>query len=251
MKNNKKIMFSLFILAILICLSFLYFSESDQNRLVRAYKYDNSLLCNLIINQSVRTKCVAVIGKDFTLCDRIPDDYEAFFCYLGVAEKNGNSEFGVDLMEAVTNRCNKNIPRDRDFFRSQGINLTYDELKARCSNGASFYAGYFFEYLALRNNDLRMCEKIDGAMKDDCTQVVNGNMSYLCKYQDDNPDLCLAAKAKGDSRICEGRDRCYLGVVSLTGNTSFCGLIKDKLTQEGCYLYFLEPPGLRKMNKDN
>ena len=234
----------IFFIVLMMFLVVLYFTDSDRGRLAKAYRLDNSLLCNLIINYSVRTKCIAVIDTNFLLCDSIADDNDAYLCYLGVAVRRGDPAFDVDLIAAIKSRCYKSIPAQRDFLQRRGINKTGEELREGCSSTGLAYADYFYQYFAFRNSDMNLCVKInDDFLRYHCTQVIIENRSFLCEH---HPDLCFYKR--GDDGFCISKgDACYLQVAILTGDIPLCRFIEKTSIQDECYLYFLEPPPLRCM----
>lgn len=215
MGRIKKIFFIFLIFAGLIGL--LFFSESDTTRLVRAYRYNNPLLCNLVLDGNMRIRCTAVIEKDFGQCDKIDKrDLQSFSCYFGVALNKGDLAAGDEFSDLM----------------AKEYNTSYEPIKE-----------LFMYHLAFKLGNSSLCSKANSDRRDYCFQAIDNNVSYLCSLQ--FPDICNAAYAvrNDDLGFCRDRgDLCYANTAFLLGDRKICDRIASTEIMNDCYLELTDYP---------
>jgi len=228
------------LLVLLIAVGLLYFSESDTTRLVRAYKYDNPLLCNFVIDGDTRTRCMAVINKDIRLCDNIRDISQVPYCYIGVGMNKVDPGYVKDIAGLILQKCYERIPSEIDVTHQSDPSVTEDKMKEECNTSSMLLKKRLLCQLAYKLRNSSLCAECDST-EDYCLAALSGNTSYLCSIE--LPDVCNAAFGGKNAGFCVSRgDSCYINTAILMGDRKICDKIRDRDILNDCYLELTDSP---------
>lgn len=230
------------VLVIITTLLALYFSESDQDRLARAYHYNDYLFCGLVINHDMKLRCTAVLTANYLPCDRIGDDYQAQLCYYAVAmKKRGPHE--VDTMDANYKKwCYDSIPLRMENGPpwEKELNYSVENYRKGCDYEALFLKNVSHEYMAYRTNNLSMCYLSTG--NGYCEWVLTHNVTAACRAYSTFVDDCAGMVDRNISNCKRIDDGCYSSVAYLMGDEGICEMVQDKALRNRCYISVVELP---------
>lgn len=236
---NFKILVPLFAV-LFVAIVLLYVSESDTSRLVRAYKYDNALLCNFVIDGDMRTRCTAVVNRDAGLCDNIRDFSQNIYCYVGVGTNKADPGYVDEIAGRFLHDCRERIPHEIEVLRKSHPAITEDEMIKECNTSSVFLKNRLLCQLAYKLRSPALCAECYST-KDYCLAAVSGNTTYLCSIE--LPDICNAAFAVKYINFCETRgDSCYINTAILTGDRRICNRIQNRDILNDCYLELTDAP---------
>ena len=215
---SKKLMTTITIITFITLMSvyFLFFYGGEEHPDQTYLDY-----CRKIQTPSMKKTCIAMIEKDFSICEKIP--YFDKYCYDCVSALIQNPSLCESLSGYPKSACYHNIAKlkkDTSF----------------CEKVSWFDICYWD--LARLTNDASLCRKMGAECEEyQCLAEVTGNSSYCEKVPDTSErEMCFKKLSDGkDISICEiyvperggvtYMSSCVYNIAKETGNISACLLI--------------------------
>ncbi len=234
---------------------------------------DLASFCNLIATEK-KYPCLAIVKKDPSICEEIPDEENVGWCYSSFARATGD--------DSVCDKAGSRGWQEQCYFDVAKINDDFtldlcEKLRDRNLNSNCY------EYVAIKTGDYTLCNWIlNGVVKTRCLAMMMENItkckellpslydsmcceavltekgippgtsSSFCEkkmnFSRGCQDVCYVymAKSTADPSLCEkfsgsySRDFCYEVVAKNTKDYALCEKIKSYTRKKSCFLEIAE-----------